>query len=156
MATHTSILAWKIPGIEEPGGLQSIGSQTWTQLRNRARMQTYGKSMFWSVPSECQASWPGSLCRGVLWSPAHWNHIQFSSQSCLTLCDPCSAAYQAALSVTKSLFKLMSIKSVMPSNHLILCHPHLLLPSIFPSIRVFSNESVLCIRWRSIGVSSSA
>ena len=88
MATHTSILAWKIPGIEEPGGLQSIGSQTWTQLRNRARMQTYGKSMFWSVPSECQASWPGSLCRGVLWSPAQWNHIQFSSQSCLTLCDP--------------------------------------------------------------------
>ena len=41
----------------------------------------------------------------------------------------------------------MSIESVMPSNHLIFCHPHLLLPSIFPSIRVFSNESVLCIRW---------
>ena len=45
------------------------------------------------------------------------------------------------------LLKLMSIKSVMPSNHLILCHPLLLLPSIFPSIRVFSNESALCIRW---------
>jgi len=44
-------------------------------------------------------------------------------------------------------FKLMSIESVMPSNHLILCHPLLLLPSIFPRIRVFSNESVLCIRW---------
>ena len=53
------------------------------------------------------------------------------------------------LSITnsRSLPKLMSIKSGMPSNHLILCHPLLLLPSIFPSIRVFSNESVLCIRW---------
>ena len=47
----------------------------------------------------------------------------------------------------RSLLKLMSIQSVMPSNHLILCHPLLLLPSILPSIRVFSNESVLCIRW---------
>ena len=88
MATHSCILAWKIPGIEEPGGLQSIGSQSRTQLRNRAHTLTYGKSMFRSVPSECQASWPGSLCRGVLWSPAHWDHVQFSSQSCLTLCDP--------------------------------------------------------------------
>ena len=56
---------------------------------------------------------------------------------------------QASLSITNSwsLLKLMSISSVMPSNHLTLCHPFLLLPSIFPSIRVFSNESVLCIRW---------
>ena len=53
------------------------------------------------------------------------------------------------LSITnsRSLLKLMSIKSVMPSNHLILCHPLLLLPSIFPSVRIFSNESVLCISW---------
>ena len=51
------------------------------------------------------------------------------------------------LPVFTSLLKLMSIESVTPSNHLILCHPLLLLPSIFPSIRVFSNESVLCIRW---------
>ena len=56
---------------------------------------------------------------------------------------------RASLSITNcwSLLKLMSIESVMPSNHLILCHPLLLLPSIFSSIRVFSNESVLCIRW---------
>ena len=62
---------------------------------------------------------------------------------------PWTAARQASLSITnsQSLPKLMSIKSVMPSNHLILCYPLLLLPSIFPSIRVFSNESVLCIRW---------
>ena len=62
---------------------------------------------------------------------------------------PWTAACQASLSITnsQSLFKLTSIELVMPSNHLILCHLLLLLPSIFPSIRVFSNESVLCIRW---------
>ena len=59
------------------------------------------------------------------------------------------SAHQASLSITnsQSLLELISIESVMSSNHLILCHPLLLLPSIFPSIRVFSNESVLCIRW---------
>ena len=71
------------------------------------------------------------------------------AQSCLTLCDPMTAACQASLSITNSwsLLKRMSIKLVMPSNHLILCHPLLLLPSIFPNIRVFSNESALRIRW---------
>ena len=70
--------------------------------------------------------------------------------SCVWLfATPWTAARQASLSITKprSLLKLMSIESVMISNHLILCHPLLLPPSIFPSIRVFSNESVLCIRW---------
>ena len=62
---------------------------------------------------------------------------------------PWTAAGQASLSITnsQSLLKLMSIHSVMPSSHLILCRPLLLLPSIFPSIRVFSKESVLCVRW---------
>ena len=62
---------------------------------------------------------------------------------------PWTAAHQASLSITNygSLPKLMSIESVMPSKHFILCHPLLLLPSIFPTIRVFSNESLLCIRW---------
>ena len=62
---------------------------------------------------------------------------------------PWTAAHQASLSITNSqnVPKLMSIKSVMPSYHLMLCHPLLLLPSIFPSIRVFSNESALHIRW---------
>ena len=62
---------------------------------------------------------------------------------------PWTAAYQASLSITnsKSLLKLMPIESVMPSNHLIFCHPLLLPPSIFPSIRVFSSELVLRIRW---------
>ena len=74
----------------------------------------------------------------------------FSSvaQSCPTLLTPWTAACQASLSITNSRSppKPMSIESVKPSNHLILCHP-LLLPSIFPSIRVFSNESALHIRW---------
>ena len=65
------------------------------------------------------------------------------------LVTPWTAAHQASLSVTnsRSLLKLMSIESVMPSNHLILCCPFLLLPSVCPSIRVFSNESTLHIRW---------
>ena len=77
----------------------------------------------------------------------------FSSVQLLSLVQlfatPWAAAHQASLSITnsQSLLKLMSIESVMPSNCLILCFPLLLLPSIFPSIRVFSNESVLCIRW---------
>ena len=76
----------------------------------------------------------------------------FSSvaQSCPTLCDPvnCSTG-QASLSITNSwsLLKLIYIELVMPFNHLILCHPLLLLPSVFPSIMVFFKESVLCIRW---------
>ena len=74
---------------------------------------------------------------------------QFSSvaQSCLTVCDPMDVACQASITHSWSLLKLMSIKLVMPSNHFILCHPLFLLPSIFASIRVFSNESVLHIRW---------
>ena len=70
------------------------------------------------------------------------SHVQFFA-------TPWTAAHQASLSITnsQSLPKLISIESVMPSNHLILCCPLLLLPSIFPSIRVFSNESVLRIRW---------
>ena len=70
------------------------------------------------------------------------SHVQFSA-------TPWTAAHEASLSFTNSwsLLKLMSIESVMPSNHLILCCPLLLLPSIFPSIRVFFNESALLIRW---------
>ena len=60
---------------------------------------------------------------------------------------PWTATRQASVSITNSRLKLMSIESVMPSNHLILCRPLLLLPSIFPSIRVFSDESVLHIKW---------
>ena len=76
-------------------------------------------------------------------------HVFSSVQSLSRSATPWTAACQASLSITssRSSLKLMPIESVMPSSHLILCRPLLLLPSIFPSIRVFSNESALCIRW---------
>ena len=79
----------------------------------------------------------------------HWlSSVQFSRLG-VSDSTPWTAAHQASLSITnsQSFSKLTSIESVMPSNHLILCHPLLLLPSIFPSITVFSNESALHIRW---------
>ena len=74
--------------------------------------------------------------------------VQFSSVTQL-YATPWTAAHQASLSIIscQNVLKLMSIESVMPPNHLILCHPLLFLPSIFPQIRVFSNESALCIMW---------
>ena len=98
-------------------------------------------------------NWP------VIWSTAQpgsgnpqrgENLSSVQSFSCVRLkATPWNAAQQASQSITnsRSLPKLMSIESVMPFNRLMLCRPLLLLPSIFPSIRVFSNESVLCIRW---------
>ena len=79
--------------------------------------------------------------------------LQFSSVQSLSgvqlFATPWTAACQASVSITnsRSLLKPISIESVMPSNHLILCHPLLLPPPIFPSIKVFSNESIICIRW---------
>ena len=71
------------------------------------------------------------------------------AQSCPTLCNPmyCSTPAPPSITSSWSLLKFMPMELVMPSNHLILCRPLLLPPSIFPSIRVFSNESVLCVRW---------
>ena len=76
-----------------------------------------------------------------------FHYLPESVSSVAQLCSNCTD--QASLSITNSqcLLKFMSIESVMPSNHLILCHPLLLPPSIFYSIRVFSNESILCVRW---------
>ena len=103
-----------------------------------------------------------SVSRTRGWSTEpHWKHyvfsifssalcsVQFSHSVVSNSATPWNTTFQASLSTTnsRSLLKLMSIESVMPSNHLFLCHPLLLLPSIFPSIRVFSNESVLHIRW---------
>ena len=97
--------------------------------------------------------WQGQKC----WVEAgkkekkNYQSVQFSSvaQSCPTLCDPMNRSTQTSLSITNSWSspKPMCIVSVKPSSHLILCHPLLLLPSVFPSIRVFSNESVLHLRW---------
>ena len=79
------------------------------------------------------------------------DHLKLSSvaHSCPTLCDliECSTPGLLFITNSRSLLKLISIESVMASNHLILCHPLVLLPSIFPSIRVFYNESALCLRW---------
>ena len=79
-----------------------------------------------------------------------FSSVQFSRSVVSTLCVPWTATCQGSLSITnsQSLLKLMCIESVMPSNHLILGRPLLLLPSIFPSIRVFSIESVLHVRWK--------
>ena len=95
------------------------------------------------------------MCRVISWVVQMLIHLfmyyHFSSvtQLCPTFVTPWTAACQATLSITSSQSspKLMSVELVVPSNHLILCCPLLLLPSIFPSIRVFSNESALCIKW---------
>ena len=98
------------------------------------------------------------IFRSLIWSFQSFASV-FSSvtQSCPTLFDPmdCSTPGFPVHHQLLELAQLMSIESVMPSNHLILCCPLLPLPSIFPSIRAFSNESVLCIRGQSIGASAS-
>ena len=99
-------------------------------------MATLSSTLAWKIPLTEE---PGRL---------EFSSVQ--SLSCVRLFATLwTAASQASLSITnsQSLPKLISIEAVMPSNHLILCHPLLLLPSIFPSIRVFSNESALCVRW---------
>ena len=91
-----------------------------------------------------------SLCNHFLVIFVRWfSSVQFSHWVVSDSVTPWTAAFQASLSINNSwiLLKLMSIKLVLPSNHLILCCPLLLPPSIFPSIRVFSNESVIHIRW---------
>ena len=110
------------------------------------------------VPMLSSRDQTGISCIGrqILYHCTTWEapfHSQFSSLKLLSrvqlFATSWTAAHQASLSITNfwSLPKLMSIESVMPSNHLILCCPLLLLPSIFPSIRVFSSESALHIRW---------
>ena len=95
----------------------------------------------------------GSLCNCPSWwqSACLWScpHVSVQLLAVSDSATPWTTAHQASLSITNSwsLLKLMSIESVMPSNHLILCRPLLLLPSIFSNIRVFSNESALHIRW---------
>ena len=104
------------------------------------------------VPKSVSIHSPSSqpLCSGNFFSENAClvQPVQLFSHAWLFV-TPSTAAHQVFLSITnsQSLLKLMSIESVMSSNHLIHCHPLLLLPSVFPSIRVLSNESVLCIRW---------
>ena len=128
-----------------------------------AEVCQFSKPEYWSRLSLLQGIFPtqGSNpglphCRWILYQLRQKGSLchrfsQFSSvtQSCPTLCNPmdCSTPGFPVHHQLWSLLKLMSIESVMPSNHLILCHPLLLLPSIFPRVRVFSNESDLLIRW---------
>ena len=94
------------------------------------------------------------ILKGKIWRKKTKQHYYYFVVQLLSrvrlFATPWTAARQASLSFTisRSLLKLMSVELVMPSNHLILCHPLLLLPSIFPRIRVFSNELALCIRWQ--------
>ena len=134
MTTHSSILAWRIPWTEEPGRLQSMGSQSQHDWATNTHTHTHTH---------------------ILTIHSYLSSVQFS---CSVMSDSLQlhswiAAGQASLSTTnsQSLLKLMSIELVMHFNHFILYCPLLLLPSIFPSSRVFSNELVLCIRWPKYG-----
>ena len=119
------------------------------------RLQPYAEGLFetGTVKAFTGSSWHCIIISRVLQQNLPMSKLfQFSSvaQSCPTLCDPMNhTARQASLSITNSRSSLRptSIESVMPSSHLILCHPLLLLPPIPPSIRVFSNESTLHMRW---------
>ena len=172
MAPHSSTLAWKIPWTEEPGRLQSMESlrvqQDWATslslftfmhwrwkwqpiqcscLENHKDVGAWWAAVYVVTQSRPQLKWFSiaiSHCVCV-----YHSSVQFSRSVMSDSATPWTAAHQASLSTTnsQSLLKLMSIKSVMPSNHLILCCPLLPLSSIFPIIRVFSYESALRIRW---------
>ena len=95
------------------------------------------------------------LCQSSVLVPILLSQFSSVAQSCPTLCDPWTTAHQASLYLNNSrrLLKLMSIESVMPSNHLLLCHPLLLPPSIFPSIKVFPKKPALRVRWLECDIS---
>ena len=123
-------------------------------FQRREEMETELATEHGLVRKSPQKPWATRVGEALRWAhprPGIINSVQFCpvAQSCPTLRPHESQHAQASLSITnsRSLLKLMSIESVMPSSHLILCRPLLLLPSIFPSIRVFSNESTLHMRW---------
>ena len=153
VATHYSILVWRIPQAMEPSRLQSMVSQRvghdWLSLHPTTPGRSRDSKMHKMIPALQQ-----------LHSPVFWNQRIYSLNisflicktgsvqfSCLAMSDsatPSTAAHHASLAIinSRSLPKLISIESVMPSNHLILCHPFLLLPSIFPSIWVSPSHQV--------------
>ena len=110
----------------------------WLWKKTSLLLQSHFREFRWPQ----HQMWWLILCQTWLSSVQSLNHIWLFA-------TPWTAEHQASLSITnsRSLLKIMSIKLVMPSNHLVLWHPLLLLPSVFPSIRVFSSESVLRIRW---------
>ena len=156
MATHSIVLARRLPGTGEPGGLPSMGSHRvghdWSDLA--AAAAAVNTESLTRLISFCSLSLPPFFSSNSTYLSKSGLHLKLFSSSVQFL-SPVrlfvtlwTAAHQASLFINSwSLLKLMSIKSVMPSNHLILCRPLLLQPSIFPRIRVFSNQSVLRIRW---------
>ena len=151
MATHSSVVTWRIPGTGEPGGLPSMGLH-----RDRHNWSDLAEARSLLIPwfSMCD-----KICQEI-YTSSSWTYISsVQSLSCVRLfVIPWTAAHQSSLSITNSwsLLKLMSIELVMPSNHVILCCPLLLLPSIFSRIWVFSKESFFPWGGQNIGVSASA
>ena len=156
MAPHSSNFVWKTPWAEKTGKLQSMGSlrvrHDWVTSLSLSTF-VHWRRKWQPTPVSCLEN---PRDGGAWWAAVYRvskTQTQFSSVQSLShvqlFATPWTAACQASLSITnsRSLLKLMSIELMMPSNHFILCHPLLLLPSILPSIRVFSNESVLHIRW---------
>ena len=144
MATHSSILAWRIPMDRGAWWATVHGvAKNWPWLRTSLSLFSQTACLFHYL----------SLDKNLVLGKQNSYLLLFSSVQSLSrvrlFATPWTAACQAFLSITNSRSspKPMSIELVMPSNHLILCHPLLLLPSIFPSIRVFSNELALHIRW---------
>ena len=141
MSNHTPLVRGRARAPEQVGMLVPNSHRHANQLWDRGHTSCLTDGSHHLLLKAFLPNFSGSR----VWS------TQFSSvtQASLTLCDPI-AARQASLSITnsQSMLKLMSIELVMPSNYLILCRPLHLLPSIFPSIRVFSSESVLHIRWQ--------
>ena len=132
---------WNGLPLPSPGDLPNPGIKLWSPALQADSLPIELQGSPWGHQHNCSLS---CLCM-------YTGKYQLSSvaQSCPTLCDPmnCSTPGFPVHHHSWILLKLMTIQSVTPSNHLTLCRPLLLLPSIFPSIRVFSNESYLCIRW---------
>ena len=152
MATHSSVLAWKIPWTGEPGRLQSMGSQ---RVRHdwATSLECFQYCEYYEF-SDCISTW--CIGMGFNFPVGHSFSVSFTGEQRHTMLShvqslsrvrlfatPWIAARQASLSITnsQSSLRLRSMESVMPSSHLMLCGPLLLLPPIPPSIRVFSNES---------------
>ena len=137
---HPTISSSVVPFSSWPQSFPASGSFPVSQLFTSGGQSTGASASASVLPINIQG-----------WFPLGLTSFQFSSvtQSCLTLCDPmdCSTPGLPDLRHSWSLLKLMSTELVMPFNHLVLCHPRLLPPSVFPTIRVFSNESALHIRW---------
>ena len=121
---------------------------THTCTHTRAHTRTHMHMHADTCTHTCMRTYNPTPCSDAQWC-AGISSVQFSQSVVSDSATPWTAARQASLSITNSwsLLKLMSIESVMPSNHLVLCRPLLLSPSIFPSIRIFSNESALRMRW---------